>query len=214
MLGFWRKHDEYQSYLLEKILPYFESDKENVLQYSDALSKLYILDLDPLESLLSTYYSNMGAPAKNQPELIRSFILMSELKIHSITRWVEKLQANEILCFMVGLPRSEIHQVGSNYDLIDRVWLSNPDVDYEFEHSLHTFKRKPAKKLKKNQKQPPQHPGIIQKFFDLALEGKTPNPDLKCSCNKSLPKLGLNLPRKKVFMVIPKNYVYLVMEPA
>ncbi len=173
MLGFWRTHEEYQSYLLEKILPFFESDKNNVLQYEDALSKLYILDLDPLKPLLSGYYSTTGTPARNQPELIRSFILMSEMKVHSISRWVEKLQANEILCFMIGLSRSEIHNVGSYYDLINRIWLSNPDVDYKFEHSLHTFKRKPAKKLGKNQKQPPRHPGIIQKFVDLALKGKT-----------------------------------------
>ena len=154
-------------------MPLFESDKKNVLHYKIALSKLYILDLDPLKPLLAGYYSITGTPAKNQPELIRSFILMSELKIHSITKWVEELQANEILCFMIGLSRSEIHNVGSYYDLINRVWLSNPVVEYEFEHSLHNFKRKPRKKLEKNKKQPPRHPGIIQKFVDLALDGKT-----------------------------------------
>lgn len=86
MLGNWRTHEEYQSYLLEKILPFFESDKDNITQYKDALSKLYILDLDPLKPLLSGYYSTTGTPAKNQPELIRSFILMSEMKIHSIPK--------------------------------------------------------------------------------------------------------------------------------
>src|SRR5665647_2674617 len=75
VLGFWRTHKEYQSYLLEKILPFFESDKDYVLQYEKSLSKLYILDLDPLLPLLAPYYSIVGAPAKNQPELIRSFIL-------------------------------------------------------------------------------------------------------------------------------------------
>lgn len=173
MLGNWRTHEEYQSYLLEKILPLFESDKDNVTQYKAALSKLYILNLDPLKPFISKYYSTTGSPAKNQPELIRSFILMSELRIYSITKWVKKLQANEILCLMIGLSRSDIHQVGSYYDLINRVWLSNLDVDYEFEHSLHSFRRKPAKKLEKNKKQPSRHPGIIQKFVDLALQGKT-----------------------------------------
>ncbi|HOJ10477.1 MAG TPA: hypothetical protein PK733_07785 [Clostridiales bacterium] len=172
MLGPWRTHKEYQSYLEENFFQFFKADPKNVMQYKDALSKLYILDLDSLKPLLSSYYSITGAPAKNQPELIRSFILMSELKEHSITNWVLKLQSNEILCNMIGLSRDEIHQVGSYYDLINRVWLSNPEIDYEFEHSLHTFKRKPAKKLEKNKKQPPRHPGIIQKFVDLALEGK------------------------------------------
>ena len=131
MLGNWRTHEEYQSYLLEKILPFFESDKKNVEQYKDALSKLYILDLDSLKPLLAGYYSTTGTPAKNQPELIRSFILMSELKVHSITKWFQKLQANKILCSMIGLSPSEIHNVGSYYDLINRVWLSNSDVEYD-----------------------------------------------------------------------------------
>lgn len=74
---------------------------------------------------------------------------------------------------MIGLSQSDIHKVGSYYDLINRIWLENPDIEYEFEHSLHNFKRKPAKKLERNKKQPPKHPGITQKFIDLDLEGKT-----------------------------------------
>jgi hypothetical protein len=172
MLGYWSSHKEYQSYLIEKIIPFYESDPSNVLQYEKVLSKLYILDLDPLLPLLAPYYSIVGAPAKNQPELIRSFILMSELKCHSISQWVDKLIHNEILCVMIGLSKSEIHEVGSYYDLINRVWLQNPELEYAFNHSLHNFKRKPSKKIGKNKKQPPRHPGIIQKFVDLALEGK------------------------------------------
>lgn len=173
MLNHWRPHKEYQRYLLEKISQFFESDKDNVLQYEKALSKLYLLNLDPLLPLLAPYYSITGAPAKNQPELIRSFILMSELDYQSITEWFDKLSHNEILCVMIGLSKSEIHQVGSYYDLINRIWLQNPELEYQFNHSLHNFKRKPSKKIGKNKKQPPRHPGIIQKFVDLALEGKS-----------------------------------------
>lgn len=173
MLNQWRSHKEYQSYLLEKILPFFESDKDNVLQYGKSLSKLYILDLDPLLPLLAPYYSLFGAPAKNQPELIRSFILMSELGYQSITEWVVKLLHNEIFCVMIGLTKTEVHKVASYYDIIDRIWRQNPELEYQFNHSLHNFKRKPSKKLGKNKKQPPRHPGIIQKFVDLALTGKS-----------------------------------------
>lgn len=173
MLNKWHTHKEYQSYLIENIVPFFEADRKNVEQYKTALSKLYLLDLDPLLPLLAPYYSITGAPAKNQPELIRSFILMSELRIFSIPKWVKKLQSSDILCTMIGLNHNSIHNVGSYYDLINRVWLANPEIEYQFEHSTHNFKKKPRKKLGKNQKQPPRHPGIIQKFVDLALEDKT-----------------------------------------
>jgi hypothetical protein len=53
------------------------------------------------------------------------------------------------------------------------LWLENPEVSKTRQDSLHPFRKKPKKKLAKNQKQPPRHPGVIQRFVDLALEGKT-----------------------------------------
>lgn len=51
--------------------------------------------------------------------------------------------------------------------------MENPDIEQKRQDSLHPFRRKPRKKIGKNQKQPPRHPGIIQKFVDLALQGRT-----------------------------------------
>ena len=173
MLGHWRTHSEYQSYLVENIADFYREDSNAIMQYQRALSKLYILDLDPLKPVLAGYYSNTGAPAKHQPELIRSFLLMSEQREHSITNWVNTLSHNKILCAMIGLSPSEIHNVSSYYDLINRMWLADPKLEYDYEHSLHNFRKKPKKKLGKNQKQPPRHPDIVNKFVRLALEGKT-----------------------------------------
>ena len=68
---------------------------------------------------------------------------------------------------------SDVPGVGSHYDFIDRLWLENPEIVKKRQNSLHPFKSKPRKKLGKNQKQPPRHPGIIKKFADLALQGKS-----------------------------------------
>ena len=170
MLGYWRSHKDYQQFLIEKIAHIYLSDKPIVELYENALSKLYLLDLDPLKTVVADCYSNTGAPALNQPELFRSFILMSELKIHSIPKWVQMLRKNKILAFMIGLEPSQTPGVGFHYDLINRVWHGNPDVERESSRSLHSFISKPRKKLKKNQKQPPRHSGIIQKLVDLALQ--------------------------------------------
>ncbi len=172
MLGFWRLHSDYQSYLIEKITPIFLSDRPLVEQYDKALSKLYSIDLDPLRPIIEGYYSHTGAPAEYQPELFRSFILMSELKIHSIPKWVRMLRSNRVLAYMIGLEPSQTPGVGSHYDLVNRLWLGNPEVEYESLHSLHNYNHKPRKKFKKNQKQPPRHPGIIQKLVDQALQGR------------------------------------------
>lgn len=86
IFGDWRTDEQYQIYLVESIAPYFEFDRKNVEQYDSALAKLYILDIDPLKPLLGQYYSAIGTPAKHHPEFIRSFILMSELGVHSISQ--------------------------------------------------------------------------------------------------------------------------------
>jgi hypothetical protein len=173
MLGYWRPHAEYQEYLINSVLPIYLADKPRVEDYSKALSKLYIMDLDVIKPILESYYSHTGKPAKNQPEIFRSFVLMSEFDEHSITSWVKRLKGNSLLCAMIGVASSDVPDVGNHYDFINRLWLENPEVSKDREDSLHPFRRKPRKKLGKNQKQPPRHPGIIQKFVDLALEGKT-----------------------------------------
>jgi len=50
------------------VLPLFISDKDNVEFYSQALSKLYILDLDVLKLLLGPCFSTTGKPSNQQPD--------------------------------------------------------------------------------------------------------------------------------------------------
>ena len=173
MLGIWRSHVEYQSFLVNQSLSIHIIDKLTVEFYTEALSKLYILDLDVLKQLFKPCFSNTGKPSNQQPEIFRSFILMSELHYNSITQWVAFLKANAILCCAIGVSPNDVPGVGSHYDFIDRLWLENPEVKQDRQDSLHPYKSKPRKKLGKNQKQPPRHPGIIKKFVDLALQGKS-----------------------------------------
>lgn len=191
MLGFWRPHNDYQSYLIEKFTPIFLSDRPLVEHYEKALSKLYSLDLDSLKPIIESYYSHTGAPAENQPELFRSFILMSELKIHSFPKWIRMLRNNRIFAYMIGLEPSQTPGVGSHYDLMSRLWLENPDVEHESLNSLHNYNRKPHKKLKKNQKQPPRHPGIIQKLVDRALQGRNLDSRPELPMQQILAKIGV-----------------------
>ena len=173
MLGFWRSHAEYQLFLINNIKPFYTSNRPTVEFYCDALTKLYILDLDMLKPLLEPRFSNTGKPSNQQPEIFRSFVLMSELHYTSIPKWIAFLKATPILCYAIGVLPFDVPGVGSHYDFISRLWLENSDIEKKRQNSLHPFKSKPLKKLGKNQKQPPRHPGIIKKFADLALQGKS-----------------------------------------
>jgi hypothetical protein len=171
LLGLWRSHSDYQKSLVEKLLPVYLSDKNRVSQYATILTKLYWLDLDQIKPLVNEVYSHTGSPAKLQPEIVRSFILMSHLNEPSISNWVAKLKADSLLALMIGVDHDTVPEVGNHYDLMNRLWLANPDSPDQ--DSIHAFRRKPRKKLAKNEKLPPRHPGIIQKFVDLALQDKS-----------------------------------------
>lgn len=85
MLGIWRSHAEYQSFLINNTLSLYIFDKPIVEFYAKALSELYILDLDALKPLLEPCFSTTGKPSNQQPEIFRSFILMSQLHYNSIS---------------------------------------------------------------------------------------------------------------------------------
>ena len=159
LLGLWRSHSDYQKFLVENLLSIYSSDQKRVSQYASILTKLYLLDLDRIKSLVSEVYSRTGAPARLQPEIVRSFILMSHLNESSISNWVAKLKADSLLALMIGVAPDAVPEVGNHYGLMDRMWLANPDSPDQ--DSIHAFRRKPRKKLAKNQKLPPRHPGII-----------------------------------------------------
>ena len=174
MIRQWRSHLHYQSNLLSQLSVIARSDPD-LLQYHDSeINALYWLDLDPVGDLVASRYSVTGAPARLQVELFRSFLLMSRCRVFSIPAWVRKLAASPLLRALAGyLPGEKIHQVGSYYDLVNRIWCADRAVEHDFEHSLHPTSRKPSKKYGKNQKQPVRRPGVVQKLVELALQDRT-----------------------------------------
>jgi len=95
--------------------------------------------------MVSEVYPPTGTPAKLQPEIVRSFILMSHLGEHSITKWVAKLKSDSLLALMIGVNHDAVPEVGNHYGLINRLWLANPDCPDQ--DSRHPFRRKPRKNL-------------------------------------------------------------------
>lgn len=174
MIRQWRSHLHYQSNLLSQLSVIARSDPDLLQYHESEINALYWLDLDPVGDLVASRYSVTGAPARLQVELFRSFLLMSRCRVFSIPAWVRKLAASPLLRALAGyLPGEKIHQVGSYYDLVNRIWCADRAVEHDFEHSLHPTSRKPSKKYGKNQKQPVRRPGVVQKLVELALQDRT-----------------------------------------
>jgi hypothetical protein len=72
MLCYWEPHEDYQKRLLLNLILFSETERSRVVSMDNALTKLYLLNLDNLLPIIKHLYSDTGRPAKNQQGIIRS----------------------------------------------------------------------------------------------------------------------------------------------
>ena len=174
MLCNWELHENYQKKLLLKLKLFCETERSRVISMSNALSKLYILDLDNLLPVIKPLYSDFGRPAENQQGIIRSLVLMLDFNEHSITNWAPKVDSDRLLCAACGFELGNAPSFPSYYDLIRRLWLASHKVHVRKKLKPKSFYPKPKLKLKAGQKLPPKHTGSVTKLASLAEMEKLP----------------------------------------
>ena len=104
MLKHWDTHAEHQHFISEAVALLNPSQLKKLYSMSDSWKKLTSMNLDPVGEFLAPFYSNTGRPAINQPQILRSFILMLDRKFTSLTNWVNVLQSDDLLA--ISLPLS------------------------------------------------------------------------------------------------------------
>jgi len=166
MLGSWPPHAEYQQQTAKRLYYYARFQPHELLKYEGAISKLFILDLDPLRTLLAPLYSTTGAPAKNQPAIFRAFVLMNHLKL-SPDEWFKQLPNAPVLQIICGF-RKTLPGIASYYNFIGRV------INLNEKPRVKPIKKKPKEKYGKD-KMPPKHPGAVQKLVKRILSGRRLN---------------------------------------
>jgi hypothetical protein len=166
LLGSWQSHDEYQNQTVTALSLLAQTYPNIVLEYQNSISKVYILDLDPLKQLIAPRYANTGRPSINQPQIFRALILMNDLGV-SLDQWMVKLYYNPVLKIACGFT-DKLPGVASYYDFINRT------MKLAEKAQLRRKKRKPKKKYGKN-KLPPKRQGIVKKLVDLILGGRRLN---------------------------------------
>ena len=123
MLVHWQSHQEYLHFLHETKVHLDSSQRARLrLEFGAVREKLRLLDLDPVMDYISSFYSSTGRPAKNQTQIIRSFILMLMLGFTSLTAWISKLKADSLLALLIGSSPASLPPLGSYFDFIDRLW--------------------------------------------------------------------------------------------
>ena len=129
----WQSHSEYRTFItafrrrLSRNNPKYHFDS-----YEKEYQKLLELDLDPAMEFMSSFYSSGGRPAKNQAQILRSFVLFV-LRFNttnaktSLTSWVRDVLPNSpVLTGLIGCESAEdLPPLGSYYDFMNRFWLAS-----------------------------------------------------------------------------------------
>jgi hypothetical protein len=165
MLGFWRSHADYQKFVAHELSIVAHINPGALFEYESGISKLYILNLDKLKSIIAPLYSTTGRPSNSQPEIFRSLVLMNHLGI-PLDKWTAKLENNFVLRTIVGFTSDNIPKVASYYDFINRI------IKLDERPNLKKKKRKPSKKIGKGKKLPPKHPNIVARLVHKILAGR------------------------------------------
>jgi len=163
MLGYFTPHEQYLSFALGELKQLSQTRSEQVNEHKEAISKMLILNLDPLESVIAPLYPPIGRMAEVQMEIFRSFILMKHMRV-PLDNWVEKLTNNPVLRAVAGFSQDNMPSTSSYYDFINRV------VPLDERPAVKSFKRKPKTKLAKNEKLPPKNPNITTKLAELIFD--------------------------------------------
>lgn len=174
MLKHWDSHAEYQQFISETVSHLNEPQFKKLSSYKDSLDKLTSLNLDPVGDFLQPFYSNTGRPALHQAQILRSFVLMMDQKVLSLTNWVETLSQDVLLAMMIGCSLDSLPPLGSYYDFINRLWQQHPDTERFGRKILFPVgkNQKPKLKLQKGKKLPNRHNGITNTIADFVRTGK------------------------------------------
>lgn len=111
---------------------------------------MIFLDVDSIIPLLSPLYKHTGRPAKNQIQILRSFILMTHFRSYSIKKWVRKLKKHHCLAALCGFDPLLVSSVSSHYDFMNRLYLGD-----KLKSAHHVLDHKPYEKPSK--KNTPSH---------------------------------------------------------
>lgn len=129
MIKHWQSMQDYKCFFLNSKVSFDSSERTRL--HTDLWipwQKLHLFDTDIVMGVLLPFYSSTGRPAKNQPQILRSFILFfllvsMGLTPPSLTLWVSSLSHDRVLAALIGCPPDSLPPLGSYFDFMDRLWI-------------------------------------------------------------------------------------------
>jgi len=150
--------------MIKAVNKVFKLNPKAIETYEAAILKMCYLNTDTIKSDFMPLFSVTGKPSNQQPELFRSFILMSHCKYAGIDEWVAHASSTPILCALAGVSADDFPGASTHRDFLSRLWMADkPDKEKKF---IAKSKGKHGKN-----KLPPKNPGIVAYMVEKALSG-------------------------------------------
>ena len=180
MIKYWQSTQDYK-YFLTNSKVHFDSSERRRLHSElwKPWQKLRLFDTDIAMAFLLPFFSSTGRPARNQPQILRSFLLflllLSEgLAKPSLTLWVKRLKRDRVLAALIGCSTDSLPPLGSYFDFMDRLWNA-PLTDRYGRNKLLPASwnsKKPDKPKGKHQKAQEAKPKITEVIENRLLAGR------------------------------------------
>ncbi len=180
MIKYWQSMQKYLYFLNESKVHFDSSERTRLhTELRKPWQKLRLFDTDKAMEFLLPFYSTTGRPAKNQPQILMSFILFfllfsAGLVKSSLTLWVDRLSNDRVLAALIGCTPDSLPPLGSYFDFMDRLWAA-PETDLYSRNKLLPASRnrtKPDKPKGKHQKSQEKKPKITASIEKRLLDGK------------------------------------------
>ncbi len=180
MIKYWQPMQDYKYFLNESKVHFDSSERVRLhTELWKPWQKLRLFDIDKAIAFLLPFYSSTGRPAKNQPQILRSFILFfllcSEcLAKLSLTLWVDRLRGDRILAALIGCTPDSLPPPGSCFDFMDRLRAAPATALYARDKLLPAFRNRknPDKPKGKKQKAWETKPKITELIEKRLMDGK------------------------------------------
>ncbi|MBU0531859.1 transposase [Candidatus Micrarchaeota archaeon] len=178
----------------KKLIEYYISPGRiyTLLVNAQFIAKVFLMDITSVRKIIRPEYAkkHRGSKPRDPAAMLRSLLLMTLYKTSSIDNWVKQLRSFPFFAILSGFDPDDTPGVGTFYDFFHRLYTEDSSHQTKQQKKKHIFKRKPLKKLKKNEKLPPKHPGIVQRLVDRIIKNQN-----KPSIARSTDILGLYLQR-------------------
>lgn len=142
-------HPAYQEQFVTALRQYYPVPDAISSGTWEIMERFYALDLSFVDGLMEDLYSSFGPQPRLPSCMLRSMLLALQVGVTSFTQWAAQLKINHLYAIISGFTVGDTPGVGTFYDFVSRLWLSEEKNFAPHERVPKTKPKRPGKKGEK-----------------------------------------------------------------